>query len=383
LEDLSKGIYRQLLFRILKLRLAIISSYKDNTAIVLNKSNKYREYAVDNKFLISICIPSYNRPNEIGRLLDSIDTKYVSKVQIVVCEDNAPKRAQVREVVGNYKKSSKYALKYIENPQNYGHGRNMRECIRQADGEYIMFMGDDDMFIPEAFDVYISFVKKNRNMAYFLRSYAEIDKHDKVQHYRYYSSDKYFEPGVSSYVQLFGKSVSMSGYTIKREYVKDYTIDIFDDTLLYQLYLVAEVCLNHPSAYCNTPFTYVISDGGTYFGVNEKEKGKYLVGRKVSDNINFIVGRYKITEYIDKRYNINSTELIKIDTSKYCFYILAESRKYGIRYFRSQRKHFIASELNTTIYFYIYYYALLLGGRNICISIIKHIKKFKGRRLHL
>ena len=338
---------------------------------------------MDSQFLISICIPSYNRPSGIERLLRSIDSKYHDEIEIVICEDNAPKRLDVREVVENFKKHSKYRTKYFENPHNYGHGRNMRECILQSDGEYIMFMGDDDMFIPNKFDDFYNFVHKHMNIGYFLRSYAEIKENKKVLNYRYYSSDMLFEPGVESYVQLFGKSVSMSGFTIKREYVTDITIDIFDDTLLYQLYLVAEVSLNHPSMYFNTPFTYVVSDGGTYFGVNEKEKGKYVVGVKVSDNINYIVGRYKITEYIDAKYNIASTLSIKDDTSRYCFYILAESRKYGIDHFRKQRKLFIDAELNTTIYFYIYYYALLFGGRDICITIINLIKKVVGRRLDL
>ena len=338
---------------------------------------------MNNQYLISICIPSYNRPSGIERLLKSVDSKHNDEIQIVICEDSAPKRLEVREVVHNFKKQSAYNTKYLENPLNYGHGRNMRECILQADGEYIMFMGDDDMFIPDMFDKFYDFVISNREVGYFLRSYAELKENNKVLFYRYYSSDIFFEQGVNTYVQLFGKSVSMSGFTIKRDFVRDFTIEIFDDTLLYQLYLVAEVSLNYPSAYCNTPFTYVISDGGTFFGVNEKEKGKYIVGAKVSDNINFIVGRYKITEYIDEKYKISSTQSIKDDTSKYCFYILAESRKYGIRHFRKQRKQFFAAELNRTIYYYIYYYALLLLGRNISIALINLIKNIVGRRLNL
>ena len=82
---------------------------------------------MNNQYLISICIPSYNRPSGLKRLLESIDTKYVNEVQIVVCEDMAPKRVDVYKVVNKFIKYSKYNLKYIENPENYGHGRNMRE----------------------------------------------------------------------------------------------------------------------------------------------------------------------------------------------------------------------------------------------------------------
>ena len=338
---------------------------------------------MDKKYLISICIPSYNRPEELGRLLNSIDTNRIDQVQVVICEDKAPKRMEVRNVVNTFTNESEYVVKYIENVKNLGHGGNLRECVHQADGEYVMYMGDDDMFIPDAFDILFDFLKDHKYLGYVLRSYATIDNKNSIQYFRYYNSDKFFEPGITSYVEFFGKSVSMSGFTIKQEYVKNYNIDIFDDTFLYQLYLVAEVCLNYPSAYFNTPFTYVISDGGAFFGSSEKEKGKYKVGTKVSDNINFILGRYRITEFIDKKYRINSTKLIKEDTSKYCFYILAESRKYGKSYFRKQRELFLEADLNSTIYFEIYYYGLLLFGSNICISIIKLIKKVVGRRLNL
>lgn len=337
---------------------------------------------MNNQYLISICIPSYNRPIELKRLLQSIDTKYVNEVQIVICEDMAPKRVDVNKVVNKFVQSSKYTLKYIENAKNYGHGRNMRECINQANGEYIMFMGDDDVFIPHAFDSFFNFVKTNRHIGYFLRSYAGLNGNN-IEYFRYFKDNKFFDAGPKSYIEHFTKSVSMSGFTIKRKYVKDYTIDIFDHTLLYQLYLVAEVCINYPSAYCNTPFTYVIGDGKSYFGTNEKEKGKYDVGILVSESINFIIGRYKITEFIDKKYGLNSTLTIKKIISKYCFPMLSDSRRHGIRYFLKQYKMFKKAKLDASIFFYIYYYSLLIMGVKFNVSIIRMIKKIVGRRLEL
>ena len=338
---------------------------------------------MNDHYLISICIPSYNRPSGLERLLNSIDSSHFDKIQIVICEDMAPKRVKVREVVDEFKKHTKFNLRYVENPKNYGHGRNLRECIYQSDGEYITYMGDDDIFIPNSFDNFFKFVNDNNNIGYFLRSYAELRPGNKIEYFRYYSSDMFFDPGLETYIQFFGKSVSMSGFTIKRSLVKDFDISIFDETLLYQLYLVAEVCLNHHSAYYNTPFTYVVGDGISYFGTNEKEKDNYEVGKLVSDNINYITGRFKITDYIDQKYNIESTELIKKDTSKYCFYMLAESRKFGILHFLKYRKFFKEAELDKTFYFDIYYYALLIFGRNFCIYIIQKIKSFLGKRMDL
>ena len=103
---------------------------------------------MNNNFLISICIPSYNRPKELDRLLNSIDNANKSLIQIVICEDKAPKRKDVRVVVENFKTETSYSVKYVENVENLGHRANFRECIKKAEGEFIVFMGDDETFSP-------------------------------------------------------------------------------------------------------------------------------------------------------------------------------------------------------------------------------------------
>ena len=114
---------------------------------------------MDRSFFVSICIPSYNRPDELKRALESIDAKkHANDIQIVVCEDFAPKRADVRAVVEQFTASSKYTVKYVENEVNYGHGKNWRQCSWQADGEYLIYMGDDDAFVEGALDLYIDWL---------------------------------------------------------------------------------------------------------------------------------------------------------------------------------------------------------------------------------
>lgn len=48
------------------------------------------------KTTISICIPSYNRPQELARLLDSIDSNYSENVEVLICEDKSPKKSSDR-----------------------------------------------------------------------------------------------------------------------------------------------------------------------------------------------------------------------------------------------------------------------------------------------
>ena len=338
---------------------------------------------MNNDFLISICIPSYNRPKELTRLLESIHNKNKQLVQIIICEDMAPKRQEVRLVVDNFKNSTSYNVKYSENIENLGHGGNFRECIKKADGEFIIFMGDDDMFIPETLDNYCLFLQENRHCGYILRSSRQLLKNGKYEYFRYFSEDKYFDPGVDAYIQLFLKSVFMSGFTIKRTLVKDINIDSLDDTLLFQLYLLAEVSLHYPTAYCNTPFVQGVGDGVSFFGTNEKEKELYTPGIMVTNNINFILGFFKITTFVDNKYKINTTEMIKTEMSKYSYSLMSMERNFGRKQFKEHIRKLRKMGLDKTIHFDLYYFGLLIFGDKFCRQIILLIKKVFKRRLKL
>ena len=108
--------------------------------------------------LISICIPSYNRPEELYRLLKSIDSKENNKFEIVICEDKSPKREEINKIVNKYISENNFDVKYYENDINLGYDKNIKELIRKASGDFIVFMGDDDTFIPKAFDKLIVFL---------------------------------------------------------------------------------------------------------------------------------------------------------------------------------------------------------------------------------
>ena len=98
---------------------------------------------------LSICIPSYNRPLELRRLLDSVDSvQYADEIEIVIQEDHAPLRNEVREQVEQYQTHAKFPVSYYENETNCGYDKNLRTVAEGARGEYVIYMGDDDVFLP-------------------------------------------------------------------------------------------------------------------------------------------------------------------------------------------------------------------------------------------
>jgi glycosyltransferase involved in cell wall biosynthesis len=332
-----------------------------------------------NNIFISICIPNYKRPKELERLLNTIDSLLITEVEIVVCDDKSPNADEIRAVANNFATRTKYRFVFVENQENYGYDRNLRELIKHASGEWIVFMGNDDEFVAGALDELINFLKINKNLGYVMKSHYFIHKNNKKELFKYYEGDKFFKAGEQAYLSLFRKSVFISGFTIKKDYVADLLINNFDGTLLFQLYLLAEVCLKYPSAYFDIPLTQQYDEGTPEFGSSKNEQG-ITPGKITPENsLRFLKGFFIITKYIDDKYSLKSTERIKLDMSKYFYPSLAIQRDNGLIVFLKYVKELNKIGFNVSFYYYVYIIGLSILGKKICNNIIRILKNLIGK----
>lgn len=332
--------------------------------------------------LLSICVPSYNRPEELSRLFSSVDCD-PDTIEIVVCEDCAPSREQVRKAVEDFQTRSKYVLRYEENLANLGYDANLRRLIEIASGEFVLFMGDDDWFNKGALDQFLEFLKANRDVGYVLRSYLGMHPDGKLEPFRYLNGPKRFPAGLSTCAWMYKRTVSICGVTFKRESALKYSSDRFDGSLLYQLYLVLEVCYREPSVYSNIPVAIAAQtyrEDKPQFGAAAKEKGKFQPGKVTVDNsINFSKGFFQIARSFDDEHCANLIELITTDLSRYSYPFLSIQRKRGVREFLTYA-HRLAIEtgMNATWHYYFYTFSLLIFGERICDLVIFRIKQRLG-----
>lgn len=304
-------------------------------------------------------------------------------IEVIICEDHSPRRNEVRIAVENFKLTALLQINYYENSSNLGYDKNLKELILKASGEFLIFMGDDDAFVDGGLAKFFSFLKVNQHLGYVLKTHVFIHKNGQIELFKYFERSTFFQAGESSVNILFRKSVLISGFCIKRSLCLPFLINKFDGSLLFQLYLLAEVCLKHPSAFCVIPLTVQteVLRQVPMFGSSDNEKELYKPGTITPLNsINFMQGFFKITEFIDQKYQTKITRVIRKDFSKYSYPVLAVQREKGLIIFAKYLRNLIMIiQIHKTIYFYIYAIALLLFGVNICNKVIIFIKKIMGR----
>lgn len=334
---------------------------------------------------LSICIPSYNRPNELERLLESIDIKkYVNEIEIIINENHSPKRYDSRKKVVSYSQNHNYDVKFFVNRDNYGYDRNLRIVASRAKGCYVMFMSDDDQFIPDALDQFITFLKQNQDVCYVLRRYQTINKLGEKEEFRYASHSVKFKEGEKAVVELYRRSVFLSGLTFKKECFRQFNISKFDGTLLFQLYIQSTICLSHTSCYCDIPLVFCNMDGIPCFGDSYNEKKLYSYGKNtISSSLNFLHKSQNLIKIFDEMNNTNLCPKIIKTYSKYSYGFLKEHRNDGIRNFFRYTWKLIKMGYGCSLYFYIYFIGLLFLGTDNCQNIIRKMKDKLGQTPNL
>lgn len=104
--------------------------------------------AKQNRVLISIVIPSYNRADTVGQTIDSILAQKVdADIEIVIGDDCSTDNA--REVLTRYKEQHPDVIKLLLHEQNMGLGANWATCVKACKGKYICNCDNDDYWHNE------------------------------------------------------------------------------------------------------------------------------------------------------------------------------------------------------------------------------------------
>lgn len=119
---------------------------------------------MNNKPLLSIAIPTYNRATFLEKLLNYIAPQAKELDGIVeICISNNGSPDNTKEIVTNFKKKYPDLIKYNENEKNLGVDMNLIKIMEMSEGDFVWLLGDDDIVVDEGIKKVANFIKKYCN----------------------------------------------------------------------------------------------------------------------------------------------------------------------------------------------------------------------------
>lgn len=102
---------------------------------------------------LSICIPTFRRPDCLAHLLDSIVAQGRPDIEVVISDDAS---GDDTAAVAERYRGAIPKLIFVAQPQNIGLDKNFQAVVALASGDYAWLMGDDDQLEPGAVDAVLS-----------------------------------------------------------------------------------------------------------------------------------------------------------------------------------------------------------------------------------
>ncbi len=117
---------------------------------------------IEKQPLVSVGIPTYNRPDGLKRTLDCITQQTYQNIEIIV-SDNHSIDPKVEKVVREFQKKDT-RISYFKQLENKGAVFNFNFLLEQAIGEYFMWAADDDEWEPEFIQICLKEFDQDTNL---------------------------------------------------------------------------------------------------------------------------------------------------------------------------------------------------------------------------
>ncbi len=316
--------------------------------------------------LLSICITSYNRVDELSRCIKSIDTRYVDDIDIIVSEDHSEQREKIKSAVADLRKTVAAEIVFNSNDKNLGYDRNLQKLISLSTSKYVLFLSDDDSLIEHSLDEFVNLLKKKEYSMIFS---PFIFGNEKKRYYRHsFTIDK----GIKNTALYLYDSILFSGLIFRRELVSAISADRFLNCNYFQVYLFMHVILMHNADYIEIPLVRCNGDGENAFGKSASSDGNDLLAdrKSVFSNLEFHKGLIKVIRLFEKD---NSVDIIIVFKKEYClraFPGMSIARAQGLATYRSYWKRLKSLDLPLTRTIYIYHLMLMLLGARLSNKIL-------------
>lgn len=247
---------------------------------------------------LSIVVLSYNRPEQIKRILENLVGALSGDFNLIIKDDCSPKNKEIVNIVEHYKSLLNFSVKVYSNPDNLGYDRNLIDAFKVVDSEYVFLLSDDDYLNGRELSSLLVFLDKCSEKVIFT-PYTEdgaIKRYKKI-------SDV-----TCQMHNVIYNSILFSGLIFHRSSVLDLTLDYeFLNNCIYSQVYIASIIIYHQKSvgFAPTGLLLLGGDGENFFGKNKSSKNSELISdrKSIFANLNY------------QKFLLNVVEKIAVDSS--------------------------------------------------------------------
>lgn len=124
---------------------------------------------------ISVIMPLYNADLFVEKAIKSILNQSYKDFELLLIDDCSTDHTM--EIVSRIKDSR---IKIVRNEKNEGIAFSRNRGLSLADGQYIALMDDDDLTVPDRFDIQVEYLELYNEMDVVGGQFCAIDENDQV-----------------------------------------------------------------------------------------------------------------------------------------------------------------------------------------------------------
>ena len=164
---------------------------------------------------ISVCVPAYERPAMLVELITSFAAQRGVEAELVITDDSRSEAVQTAVTPWVMVRSD---VIYSRNARNLGFAANLRRALELAHGEFVLIMGDDDVFArSDALKTYADAFECFPGAAVAYSNLLQVDHATRLTYsYQSFPATRFMAAGPQAIAGLWLSSILITGLAFHR-----------------------------------------------------------------------------------------------------------------------------------------------------------------------
>lgn len=200
--------------------------------------------------LLSVVIATYNRAESLRRAIQSVLDEPGDFFEVLVGDDGSPDHTP--DVIQTFHDSR---LRHYRNATNLGMRDHYLKIVREARGEYIFILTDDDWLLPGALQRVAEIIRTYPEVGYILSHLPTVDErnHRVVGMHRTYPDSRLLPPTVEAMAGTVGSAWVLSRQVLKRDLIDWATWEAHKSNIYFPIIVAGRQMLRAPTYYLAEP----------------------------------------------------------------------------------------------------------------------------------